>query len=100
MLLSSFAPQMFSAAVLGNAVLLTIFIISGILWPFEALPYWIRPISYIQPSTIPTESIRSILARGLSITHPSVYLGFLVSGIWAFVFLFAAIFVFSRIITA
>ncbi|CAG2112457.1 unnamed protein product, partial [Medioppia subpectinata] len=42
-------------------------ILSGIIWPLEAMPYWIRWFSYIQPQTLPTESLRNVLSRGWSL---------------------------------
>ena len=98
MLISSICPQIFSAALLSNGILLAIFIISGVLWPFDSLPFWVRPISYIQPTTLPAESIRSILSRGLTITHHPVFSGFIVSIIWTVIFLVASIIYFKRII--
>lgn len=65
-------------------------ILSGIIWPLEAMPYWIRWFSYIQPQTLPTETLRHVLSRGWGIQEPGVYLGFLVTIGWAFSYLVLA----------
>lgn len=38
--------------------------ISGIIWPIESIPQWLRYISYCSPLTFAVEAIRCILARG------------------------------------
>ncbi|XP_025018058.1 ABC transporter G family member 20 [Tetranychus urticae] len=70
-------------------------ILSGIIWPLEAMPYWIRWFSYIQPQTLPTETLRHILSRGWGITEPGVYIGFLVTCTWMAFFLVAAAVIFK-----
>lgn len=67
-------------------------ILSGIIWPLEAMPYWIRWFSYIQPQTLPTETLRHVLSRGWGITEYGVYIGFIVTVGWmAFFFVAAAL---------
>lgn len=70
-------------------------ILSGIIWPLEAMPYWIRWFSYIQPQTLPTETLRHILSRGWGITEPGVYIGFIVTCTWMAFFLVAAAVIFK-----
>ena len=65
-------------------------ILAGIIWPVEAMPGWLRFFSYLQPQTLPTESLRNILSRGWSIDEPSVQLGFVVTFGWLVVFLIGA----------
>ncbi|KAL1467461.1 hypothetical protein MTO96_042163, partial [Rhipicephalus appendiculatus] len=63
-----------------------------VVWPTQAMPYYMRYLSYGLPQTIPTESLRCILSRGWGIAHTEVWLGFVVSGAWCAVFLiFAAV---------
>lgn len=52
---------------------------SGIMWPIEAQPYFFRWIAMQTPLAVPSFSLRSIMIRGLPITDPLVYPGFLVS---------------------
>uniref|UniRef100_A0A6G1SPG5 ABC transporter G family member 20 n=1 Tax=Aceria tosichella TaxID=561515 RepID=A0A6G1SPG5_9ACAR len=65
-------------------------ILAGIIWPVEAMPNWLRLFSYLQPQTLPTESLRNILSRGWSIGEVSVQLGFVVTIGWLVVFLIGA----------
>jgi len=53
-----------------------LYIYIGVLWPLQAIP-WIpwRMISYASPTTLLCESFRSIVSRGLNLTHPLVWPG-------------------------
>jgi ABC-2 type transport system permease protein len=88
MVISSLVPNFFICAAVSNGVLIFIFIISGVMWPAETLPYYIRWFSYIQPTTLPAEAMRSLLTRGLGVTHVSVYPGYIVTCIWILIFFF------------
>lgn len=86
MVVSAVVPDFFICAAVSNGVLIFIFIISGVLWSLETLPYYVRWFSYIQPTTVPAESLRSLLTRGLGVTHRSVYPGFIITSIWIAIF--------------
>ena len=58
------------------------------------MPFYINWLAYFLPSTLAIESLRSILVRGISITMPIVYHGFLMSFIWAAAMIGAAGFIF------
>ena len=58
------------------------------------MPYWVRWFSYIQPQTLPTETLRHVLSRGWGILEPGVYGGFIVTTIWMGCFLVAAAIIF------
>lgn len=96
MMVSSMCPEFYMQAVVGNGVLITMFILSGALWPVESLPNWLMEISRFSPTTVPTESLRSILSKGLNYNHPVVYYGFIISVAWSVVFFFAAVILFSK----
>ncbi|KAH3702532.1 hypothetical protein DPMN_077556 [Dreissena polymorpha] len=67
-------------------------LISGILWPLEAMPVWLRIVGYISPMTFACEGMRCILARGLDITFYAVWRGYLVSTGWcAFIIILGGI---------
>ncbi|RWS22511.1 abc transporter-like protein, partial [Leptotrombidium deliense] len=70
-------------------------ILSGIIWPLEAMPYWIRWFSYVQPQTLPTESLRHVLSRGWGFEEPGVFIGFFVTIGWMAFFLVVAAVVFK-----
>jgi len=39
-------------------------LLSGVIWPIEAIPEWLRYISYALPTTWAAESMRSVMLRG------------------------------------
>lgn len=53
-------------------------VVSGMFWPIEGMPWIVRMLSYATPTTLSAISVRHIIEKGYSITHPSVYVGFLV----------------------
>lgn len=65
-------------------------LLAGVIWPIEAIPYWLRWFSYLQPQTIPTEALRNLIVRGWTITETGVWAGFAVTGAWLIFFLFMA----------
>jgi ABC-2 type transport system permease protein len=40
------------------------FLLSGIFWPIEAIPVWLRPLSYAVPPTYAVNATRSVMLRG------------------------------------
>lgn len=63
-------------------------VVSSMFWPIEGMPWIVRMLSYMTPTTLPSISVRHIIEKGYPITHPSVYLGFLVLIIWIVVLTF------------
>jgi ABC-2 type transport system permease protein len=39
-------------------------LLSGIIWPLEAIPVWLRPASYLLPTTYAVEAVRAVMMRG------------------------------------
>ncbi|XP_017796299.1 PREDICTED: ABC transporter G family member 23 [Habropoda laboriosa] len=76
-----------SATYLAMGSFLPIVMLCGIIWPIEGMHYILRYISYLLPLTKSTESMRAILARGWSISNPTVYNGFISTLIWISVFM-------------
>ena len=97
MMISAMCSTFFTAAVLSNGVLLIMFILSGALWPVESLPWLLKRVSYVCPTTLPTEALRSVLSRGIGPTNRFVWIGFLVSSIWSIIFGSLAVFMFRRV---
>ncbi|XP_064485038.1 ABC transporter G family member 20-like isoform X3 [Ornithodoros turicata] len=87
LLISSMCVEENSAIMLALASFYPNLLLSGVVWPTQAMPYYMRYISYGLPQTIPTESLRCILSRGWGIEHTVVWLGFVVSAAWCIVFL-------------
>ncbi|KAG7190145.1 hypothetical protein KM043_006275 [Ampulex compressa] len=62
-------------------------LLSGVIWPVEGMPVFLRYVSQGLPLTMATTSLRSMLTRGWDITEPDVYNGFISTIIWIVAFL-------------
>lgn len=62
-------------------------LLAGVIWPIEAIPYWLRWFSYLQPQTLPTQSLRNLIVRGWDIDQTGVWSGFAVTSAWLLLFL-------------
>lgn len=94
LLISAICVEENSAIMLALGSFYPNLLISGTVWPTQAMPTVMRYISYIFPQTIPIESLRYILSRGWGPGHPEVALGFAVTIGWTLFFLAAAVIVF------
>lgn len=56
-----------------------LWIMSGVLWPLEAIPLYFRWVSDLTPITLALEALRSIMLRGWSYTRPVVFYGYVIS---------------------
>lgn len=90
LLVSAVCDEENTAVMMLVGTFYTNLILAGIIWPLEAMPRWLRWVSYAQPQTLPTETLRNILSRGWGIGETGVYLGFAVTIGWLVVFLLAA----------
>lgn len=87
LLVSSLVSDQNGAALTIVSSLVVKITMSGILWPFEAIPRWLRAVCYVQPLTMPVQALKSITLKGSGLDDRSVYLGFVVSLTWLVVFL-------------
>ena len=62
-------------------------LLAGVIWPIEAIPHWLRWFSYLQPQTLPTQSLRDLIVRGWDIDQKGVWSGFAVTAAWLLLFL-------------
>ena len=69
--------------------------LSGMVWPLEGMPYVLRQIAYFLPQTMAIKASRSIIGRGLELSSPQVYVGFLSSFGWVAFFNVVALIVFA-----
>ncbi|XP_034837431.1 ABC transporter G family member 20 [Maniola hyperantus] len=76
-----------TATYLALGSFLPMMLLCGIIWPVEGMHIILQYISYILPLTKSTESLRSMLQRGWSITVPTVYSGFISTSIWIVIYL-------------
>lgn len=87
LLISSLVADQNGAALTIVSSLVVKITMSGILWPFEAIPRWLRTICYIQPLTMPIQALKAITLKGAGLSDRSVQLGFIVSITWLLLFL-------------
>uniref|UniRef100_T1KY65 Uncharacterized protein n=2 Tax=Tetranychus urticae TaxID=32264 RepID=T1KY65_TETUR len=70
-------------------------ILCGILWPLEAMPDFMRDMSYLMPQTLAIKSMRYIITRGWEFTRFEVYIGFFATGCWILIFNILAVIIFA-----
>jgi len=63
-LLSSVARREAQAVQFLPFIILPAFLLSGVFWPIQAIPTWLRPVSYLLPTTYAVEAVRSVILRG------------------------------------
>jgi ABC-2 type transport system permease protein len=63
-LLSNLAKREGQAVQFVPFIILPVFLLSGIFWPIQAIPVWLRPLSYLVPPTYAVDACRSIFLRG------------------------------------
>lgn len=61
--------------------------LSGILWPVEAVPKYLKMLSAIQPLTMPVLALKNITLKGHGLEDKYVRLGLMTSFVWMTVFL-------------
>jgi len=66
-LLSSLARREAQAIQFFPIIILPTFLLAGIFWPVEAIPSWLRPLSYAIPPSYAVDAIRSLMLRGWGI---------------------------------
>uniref|UniRef100_T1J8M6 Uncharacterized protein n=1 Tax=Strigamia maritima TaxID=126957 RepID=T1J8M6_STRMM len=82
LLISAFCEEEHTAIMFALGSFYPNLLLSGIIWPLEGMPWFLRYISYGLPQTYPTEALRAMLTRGWGITHGPVLRGFAVTLGW------------------
>jgi len=88
-LLSSAAKREAQAVQFIPLIILPTFLLAGIFWPVEAIPSYIRPLSYLIPPYYAVEALRSVLLRGWGLG--GIWLEIVVLMAFAVVFLAASV---------
>lgn len=86
-LISAIASEEVSGLQITAGIFYPVILMSGIIWPLEAMPIWLRHISSAFPTTLAANALRSLITRGWGITQPDVWQGYLVVIGWIIVFL-------------
>lgn len=98
LMISAMTKEETSATMLALGSFYPNLLLSGTVWPTQAMPDAMRYFAYCLPQTLPIESLRYMLSRGWDITHSEVATGFAVTIAWTSFFLIVAVVVFkSRI---
>lgn len=79
---SSLCDQETSAIHLSLGSFYPNLLLSGVLWPMEGMPVYLRYVSYVLPQTYAVESLRNIFARGWGMEREEVYWGVIISFAW------------------
>lgn len=95
LMISAMTKEETSATMLALGSFYPNLLLSGTVWPTQAMPDAMRYFAYCLPQTIPIESLRYILSRGWDITYPEVATGFAVTGAWTIFFLVSAVMIFK-----
>jgi ABC-2 type transport system permease protein len=93
-LVSSIAHGEREAAQFGPLLVLFPLLLSGIIWPLEAIPAWLRPASYLLPTSFAVDGLRSVFLRGWGLEH--IWADIVALLIFAVVFMAGAIIVLKR----
>lgn len=95
LMISAMTKEETSATMLALGSFYPNLLLSGTVWPTQAMPDAMRYFAYTLPQTIPIESLRYILSRGWDITYPEVATGFAVTIAWTSFFLVSAVLIFK-----
>lgn len=95
LMISAMTKEETSATMLALGSFYPNLLLSGTVWPTQAMPDAMRYFSYCLPQTLPIESLRYILSRGWDVTYPEVATGFAVTIGWTVFFLIAAVVIFK-----
>ena len=96
LMVSAICPDEIYATTLCIGAFFPTVIIGGIFWPLESMPTALRYISQVLPSTLPIESLRSILLRGWNLQQTHVMIGFIITILWMLFFFINAITFFMK----
>ncbi|XP_046384407.1 ABC transporter G family member 20-like [Ischnura elegans] len=89
--ISSCSGSISEANYMATGSFLPMVVMSGAMWPLEGMPKVFRYLAYAMPSTMATESLRSIMFRGWGISMSTVYLGFVSTIAWIIFFLLSCV---------
>ena len=75
-----------NAMLIAIGTILPCFLLSGAIFPSEALPLSLQYIGYLLPGTLPGDSLRAILLKGWGMGHYVVWIGFVSAVAWIIIY--------------
>ena len=97
LLISSLCESETAATMMALGSFYPNLLLSGTVWPTQAMPDFMRYFSYVLPQTLPIESMRYILSRGWDPSYPEVAIGFAITIAWTIFFMIATMIAFKKI---
>jgi ABC-2 type transport system permease protein len=89
-LLSSLAKRPEQAIQFFPFVILPAFLLSGVFWPIQAIPEWLRPLSYLVPPTYAVDACRAVMLKGWGLDR--IWLDLVILVIFAILFMVLAVY--------
>jgi len=91
LLISSVAQDERDAMQLSLASFFPAMLLSGVLWPVEAIPQWFSWLSLALPTTHIASAMRSIMIRGWDLRYEDVWMAYVIAAAWTVVMLCTAV---------
>jgi ABC-type multidrug transport system permease subunit len=82
LVVSAFSENESQALAMAMASFLPVSIISGIFWPVESMPRFMKPISYFGPQTLALDAMRYVISRGWDLSKTAVMYGVITPLVW------------------
>lgn len=82
LLVSGLAREEVDALRMALGSFFPMLLLSGVMWPLQAIPKWFVWVSYALPTTWAAEGLRSVMTRGWGITAGPVWRGILIPMGW------------------
>ena len=93
--ISSLSDNEVQVLELAVATIFPSLLLSGIIWPVEGMPKWVRVMTNFSPLTHTAEAMRGIASRGWGLTHFSVWFGYVAVILWSLFFNIVAAAIFT-----
>ncbi|XP_011871778.1 PREDICTED: ABC transporter G family member 20-like [Vollenhovia emeryi] len=91
-IISTFCTTLVSALICSTGSFLPMIATNGSLWPLAGMPTVLRWISFLVPTTLPSQSLRGIIYKNSSISDYEVYIGFITTLGWTVLIFVVTIF--------
>lgn len=88
---STISPEESQAMQMALGSFFPVLLLSGVIWPLEAIPSPLSYVSIILPTTWAASAMRSVLLRGWDATHGGVWQALLVVLAWICLFLLLSV---------